>query len=131
MNLLSSLLYILLLIFLSNASSDRNAQCFTSANDPRATIFEGVAKVLTESASDGIRIIIDVGRIVSDSVKALEPRSHLLEAYLTSPLCLSSVSIGSQQTWSGTYRLFGNKLRFLVQIVRKSSESVFYRCGSS
>ena len=119
MILQSSLLSLLLLIVIPNVSSDTTAQCFIDRVDPRATTFEGIAKVLTESESDGVRIIINVEKIISDSVKALQPQSHLLEAYLTSHICLSSVNIGSRQTWSGTYRLFGNKLKFVTQIVRK------------
>lgn len=112
------LLLALLLLPLLNASSDRNPRCFVEYADPRNTTFNGTAEFLTESYSDGVKVVIKVERILSDPTKALRLRSSPIEGYLSSPYCVSSVLIGKPQIWLGSHKFDGVKLKFIVQVVR-------------
>ncbi|CDI96886.1 agrin [Echinococcus multilocularis] len=113
-----SLLLALLLLPLLNASSDRNPRCFVEYADPRNTTFNGTAEFLTESYSDGVKVVIKVEGILSDPTKALRLRSSPIEGYLSSANCVSSVLIGKPQIWLGSHKFDGVKLKFIVQVVR-------------
>lgn len=118
----------LLLSSLLIASSDRNPICFVEYTDLRNTTFNGTAKALTESYSDGAKVVIEVEKIIFDPTKALRVRSNLIEGYLSSPICASSVLIGKQQMWTGSYKFDGIKLKFVVQVVRHSGTFLLLKC---
>ncbi|VDM33973.1 unnamed protein product, partial [Hydatigera taeniaeformis] len=114
------LILALILSPLPTASSDSSPICFADYTGLRNTTFSGTAEVLTESYSDGVKVVIKVERILSDPTQALRLHANRIEGYLPSPLCVSAVLIGKQQMWAGSQILDGIAPKFIVQIVRHS-----------
>ncbi|VUZ52156.1 unnamed protein product [Hymenolepis diminuta] len=115
------LLFLITILPLLHAYSDINGGCFEEHADPRDITFKGVAKILTETFDVDVKAVIKIDEIISDPSKALAFYSEHVEAYLPGPICLSYVTIGKQQTWTGNYILDRNKLKFVVRIVRQPS----------
>lgn len=118
------LLFLISILPLLHAYSDINGGCFEEYADPRDITFKGAAKILTETFDVDVKAVIKIDEIISDPSKALAFYSEHVEAYLPSPICLSYVTIGKQQTWTGNYILDRNKLKFVVRIVRAPSKSI-------
>lgn len=100
-----------------NSYSDSGAGCFVGYADPKDTTFTGVAKILSETFSEGVKAVIEIDEIIADQIKALGYHSSHVEAYLSDPTCLSSVITGKHQRWTGNYILDRNRLKFVVRIV--------------